>query len=263
MKAANPLLIGLRAARANLWPGLCLQLVMLLIVVAYFRVAWTKPWFDEFSALKAKGGFLFSMASSIIAGAVLPEVLVIAFFQSGRATRRNAETLCFGVLFWGFNGLCVDLLYRGQGRWFGTTPTAVVLVKKVAVDQFIYSALFAVPFAVWCYQWKNRHYRTGRLGDFFTGGFYREKILPATVANWGVWIPGTTLIYSLPPLLQVPLFSLALTFWALMLAYISSSGARSADALPSSSDKLAATAYETDDAHGTDETDEADVRRGE
>lgn len=238
VQSVHPLWIGLRAARANLWPGLCLQLIMLLIVLAYFRAGWARPWFDQFALLKAKGGFLFSMAAAAIAGAVLPEGFAIAFFQRGRITKRNGENLSFGIVFWAFCGLCIDLFYRAQGWWFGTTPTIAVLVKKVAVDQFIYSALFAVPLAVWCYEWKNRHYRTDHLGDFFTARFYKERILPATLANWGVWIPGTTLIYSLPPLLQIPLFNLALTFWALMLAYLSSRGTHSADAVLASSDKL-------------------------
>ena len=220
VKTAHPLLIGLRAARANLWPGLCLQLVMLLIVLAYFRAAWARPWFDQLALLKARGSYLFSMAAAAVAGALVPEMLAVVFFQGGRVLKRNLGNLCFGAVFWAFNGLCADLLYRGQGWWFGTTPTAWILMKKVAVDQFVYSAGFAVPLAVCCYEWKNRGCRTDRIGDFFTARFYSEKILPATVANWGVWIPGTTLIYSLPPLLQIPLFNLALTFWALVLAYI-------------------------------------------
>ncbi len=219
---ANPFLIGLRAARANLWPGVCLQVVMLLVVVAYYRAPWAKPWFDRFAVLKAQGGFWFSIVGSMIAGAVLPELLSVLFFQRGRVTVRNRENLFFGVAFWAFSGLCIDLFYRGQAHWFGTEPTVAVLVKKVAVDQFVYSTLFAVPFAVWCYEWKNRRYRTDRLGDMFTKRFYLSKTLPTTVANWGVWLPGTALIYSLPSLLQVPLFNLALTFWALLLAYISS-----------------------------------------
>ncbi len=238
MKTATPLSIGLRAARANLWPGVCLQLVMLLIVVAYFRAGWARPSFDQFAALKAKGGYFFSMAAAAIAGAVLPEILSVVFFQGGRVTKRTLENLCFGAVFWAVNGLIVDLFYRVQGFWFGTAPTAAVLVKKVLVDQFVYSTLFAVPFAVWCYEWKNRRYRTNDFGEFFTVRFYLEKIFPTMVANWGVWIPATALIYSLPPLLQIPLFNLALTFWALMLAYISSSGARSPDALPLESGRL-------------------------
>ena len=33
-------------------------------------------------------------------------------------------------------------------------------------------------------------------------------------------VPVTGAIYSLPSLLQIPLFALALTFWVLMVAYI-------------------------------------------
>ena len=200
---------------------------MLLVVMAYYLAPWAKPWFDQLALLKARGGFLFSVLTAACAGAVLPEILGVIFFQRGRATARNRENLFFGLPFWAFNGLCVDLLYRGQAVWFGTAPTVATLAKKVAVDQLIYSALFAAPLAAWCYEWKNRRYRTDGLGDMFTSRFYLAKILPTTMANWGVWFPGTALIYSLPSLLQVPLFNLALTFWALILAYIHSPAERS------------------------------------
>lgn len=234
-------MIGLRAARANFWPGLGLQVVMLLIVAAYFRADWAKPWFDRLAVIKARDGFAFSMAASMLAGAVLPEVLSVIFFQGGRPTRRNRDNLWFGVVFWAFSGLCIDLFYREQAVWFGTQPTMAVLVKKVMVDQFVYSALFAVPIAVWSYAWKNRRYRTDHLGEFFTTRFYSEKILPTLVANWGVWIPGTTLIYCLPSLLQIPLFNLALTFWSLMLAYINAGGGHSQDAAAAESDNVGKT----------------------
>ena len=238
MSTANPLLIGLRAARANVWPGLCLQLTMLLVVVAYYRADWARPWFDQLAVLKAKGGFLFSVASAVIAGAVLPEILGVIFFPPDRETANRAENLWFAVVFWGLNGLTVDLFYRAQGLWFGTEPTVSVLLKKVAVDQFVYSTLFSVPFAVWSYEWKRRRYRIGKIGEFLTPEFYTRRILPTTIANWGVWIPGTALIYSLPPLLQIPLFSLALTFWSLILAYINASRPRPEDASPAQSDSL-------------------------
>ena len=96
----------------------------------------------------------------------------------------------------------------------------------------VMTLLFAVPLAVWGYEWKNRRYRTDGLRDMFTTRFFTTRILPTTIANWGVWLPGTALIYSLPPLLQIPLFNLALTFRALMLAYISSCGEPLPDAPP-------------------------------
>lgn len=238
MRAAHPLLIGLRAARANFWPGLCLQLVMLLIVAAYYRADWARPLFDRLASFKAKGGVFFSIGAAMIAGAVLPEILGVLFFQKGRATRRNLDNLLFALVFWAINGVTVDLFYRGQGFWFGTQPTVSILVKKLLVDQFIYTGLFAAPFAVWGYEWKNRRYRTARIGELFTAGFYVEKILPTMIANWGVWFPACTLIYCLPPLLQVPLFSLALTFWALILAYINSTERRPEDSIVAAVEKM-------------------------
>ena len=204
---------------------------MLLVVVAFYRVEWAKPWFDQLARVKASGGFFFSMAAAIVAGAILPECLRVVFFQRGLASKQNLEDLLFGTIFWALNGLTVDLFYRAQAIWFGSEPTVSVLVKKVAVDQLVYTAFFAVPFAVWSYEWKNRHYRLDGIGDLFTARFYVEKIVPTMLANWGVWIPATALIYSLPTLLQVPLFSLALTFWALILSYVNAVGTPPQDAV--------------------------------
>ena len=73
---------------------------------------------------------------------------------------------------------------------------------------------------VWAYEWKNRKFATGGVSAFFTLAFYRTTVLPTLIASWGVWIPVVTIIYSLPSLLQIPLFGLALSFWVLLVTYI-------------------------------------------
>ena len=40
------------------------------------------------------------------------------------------------------------------------------------------------------------------------------------LATWAVWAPLMAIIYSLPYPLQFPLFSIALTFWVLLLTYM-------------------------------------------
>jgi len=40
------------------------------------------------------------------------------------------------------------------------------------------------------------------------------------LATWAVWIPLMATIYSLPLALQFPLFGLALSFWVLLLTYM-------------------------------------------
>jgi uncharacterized membrane protein YccC len=44
--------------------------------------------------------------------------------------------------------------------------------------------------------------------------------VPTLLATWVVWVPLMAIIYSLPYPLQFPLFSLALTFWVLLLTYM-------------------------------------------
>ncbi len=56
--------------------------------------------------------------------------------------------------------------------------------------------------------------------ELFTREHYRGKIIPTLVATWAVWIPLMAIIYSLPLALQFPLFGLALSFWVLLLTYM-------------------------------------------
>lgn len=218
--APKPLLIGLRAARANLIPGLLIQMAMLTVVVAYYWHEPTRQWLDILALWKARLGYFFSVPLAMFCGGVLPEILKIAVAQRGVARRENFQSLAFGLMYWGFVGASVDTLYRLQAVWFGAEPTPSVLLKKVVVDQFIYNPLWAAPISVWAYEWKNRRYATAGLSEFFTWPFYRGQIIPVLIATWGIWIPVVTIIYSLPSLLQIPLFGLALTFWVLILTYI-------------------------------------------
>jgi hypothetical protein len=39
----------------------------------------------------------------------------------------------------------------------------------------------------------------------------------ALVSTWVVWLPVTSLVYSLPANLQIPLFNLAACFWSLVM----------------------------------------------
>jgi hypothetical protein len=217
-----PLLIGLKAARANLIPGLIVQSVMLALVLVYYWHEPARRWLDVLAQWKAAGGYWFSIGVSMLAGGVLPELLKVLVLQRGLARLENLQSLVFGCLFWGAMGACVDTLYRLQSLWFGNTPTIAVLAKKVAIDQFAWNPLWAAPISVWMYEWKNQGFSSRGLSRFVTARHYRLKVFPVLIANWGVWIPVVTLIYSLPPLLQIPLFGVALSFWALMIAYMTS-----------------------------------------
>ena len=215
-----PLLIGLQAARANFVPGLIVQTVMLTVVLAYYYHEPARAWLAHLAEIKRRWGYGFSFLCGAVAGGVLPELLGVAVFQRGRVRRENARSLLFGILFWGSQGMVVDGFYRLQAVIFGSQTDVVTVVKKVLVDQFLYTTLYSTPLAVACFEWKNQGYRLEGLSRVWTLWFYKEKTLPSLIAAWGVWIPLVSMIYSFPPLLQIPLFSLALTFWALLFTWI-------------------------------------------
>ena len=77
---------------------------------------------------------------------------------------------------------------------------------KICVDQFGYNPFFAAPFGVLTYEWKNSGFSRESLVRGFTWDHYRDKIVPTLLATWAVWIPLMAIIYSLPLVLQFPLF---------------------------------------------------------
>jgi len=212
---------GLRAARANVVPGLIVQSLMLAVLLAYYFHPPMQRWLDQLAELKSSWDYGYTALSSIVAGALIPEMLRILVFQKGSMRRKNLSNLIFSVPFWCFMGVTVDYFYRCQGDWFGTAATLPIVAKKVVVDQFLYNPLFAAPFTTWLYDWKNRSYRFAGTGVFFTAVYYRDTVVPTLFATWGVWIPIVSILYSLPSLLQIPLFGLALSLWVMLYTWMS------------------------------------------
>jgi hypothetical protein len=215
-----PWVAGLRAARANVVPGLIVQGLMVAVVISYYFYPPMRGWLDGLAQVRMRWGYGYAVVNSIIAGALIPELLRVSFFQRWKFQRSNFSNLCFTVPFYGFIGLAVDLFYRQQALWFGEAVTVAVVTKKVLVDQFLYNPLFACPVMNWLYDWKARGYRLEGTSVFFTVGYYREFVVPTLFATWGVWIPVVVTLYSLPTLLQIPLFGLALSLWVMLYTWM-------------------------------------------
>ena len=215
-----PLLLGWQAAKANASPALIIQLGMLALLAGYYVSPSIAHSLEQFAEFKRRHGFAFVLIASILAGAIIPELFLILFFQRGRIRRQNFRNLLFTIPVWGFDGSLVDLLYRTQAHWFGDVTTVPVVAAKICVDQFGYNPFFAAPFGVLTYEWKNTGISMTPVRDLFTVDHYRDKILPTLIATWAVWIPLMAIIYSLPLALQFPLFALALSFWVLLLTYM-------------------------------------------
>src|SRR5881396_3188687 len=219
-KSRTPLMIGWEAARANAKPALIIQAIMLALAIAFYTNSSVADALRSLAEFKPAHGLMFVVCASVFAGAILPEIFLVLFFQRGRPQIGNLRNLAFTIPVWGFDGSLVDLMYRAEAYWLGDVATFPVVLAKICVDQFGYNIFFAAPFGVLTYEWKNNGISLQPVRDLFTWRHYREKIIPTLLATWAVWIPLMAIIYSLPLALQFPLFGLALTFWVLLLTYM-------------------------------------------
>lgn len=216
----TPLILGWEAARANAKPALVIQALMLALAIGFYANPVIANALADLAEYKRAHGLIFVIVASVIAGAVIPEIFLILFFQRGRPERVNLRNLAFTIPVWGFDGSLVDLLYRSEAHLLGDAASLPVVAGKILIDQFGYNVFFAAPFGVLTYEWKNSGISMRPVRDLFAWRHYRDKILPTLVATWAVWIPLMAIIYSLPLALQFPMFALALSFWVLLLTYM-------------------------------------------
>jgi hypothetical protein len=218
----HPLLVGLQAARANFLPGLVIQTTLLALLLGYYYWPPLQTPLNLVAHWKAEWSYLFSFSASALGGGFVPELLRVVVLQKGKVGRENLLAARFGFFFWGSMGICGDAFYRLQGVWFGTTPSVCVVITKMAVDQFIYTPIWGTAAVVSAYYWRRHGYTLSALGDCFSTRFYRIHILPTLITGWAMWIPLVSIVYSLPPLLQVPFATLATSFWSLLVTFIGS-----------------------------------------
>lgn len=193
---------------------------MLAILVGYYGNAPFAAFLNGVARYKHDHGLLFVVLTAAIAGAIIPESFVVLFFQRGKIHAQNLRNLAFALPTWAVDGILVDLMYRLNSFWFGDIVTIGAVLAKMGVDQFGYNPFFAAPAEVLVYEWKNQGFSWASVGRSLTWSHYRDKIVPTLFATWAVWFPTMAIIYSLPYALQFPLFALALSFWVLLLTYM-------------------------------------------
>src|SRR4051812_35158042 len=107
-RGKTPLTIGWHAVRANAKPALLLQGVMLAMLIGYYTSPAVAQALEWLAVLRRTHGIPFVLISSAIAGAIVPELFVISFFQHGRIRRENFRSLAFTIPTWALDGVLVD-----------------------------------------------------------------------------------------------------------------------------------------------------------
>ncbi len=212
---------GILGARANLVPGLALQVVALLLVAGYYYEPSVHGALDRLAEARLRAGFVFGVVSTGLCGGVFPFLYLHFSGLGSKAGPRYSWSQGLALtLFWAYKGLEVDVWYRIQAHIVGAGHDPATIVIKVILDQFGYCPAFAVPITAAVYQWVESGFDGRSLGaDVAAGRWYRRKVLPVLLSNLGVWIPAVAIIYALPTPLQLPLQNLILCFYTLVVAH--------------------------------------------
>jgi hypothetical protein len=211
---------GIASARENALPGLFLWIVAAAIVAGYYLLPPVTDALEKLGKLKASGGFLYSAIATAIFGGLIPSLWRIRV-NAGKKTPGSVPAMqatLFLVLFWAYKGIEIDFFYGIQALVFGSGATPDKIIPKVLVDQFVYNPLWAGWTQVLAYWWMENHFRPSAIVDRALWGTMGERVITVLISTWGVWIPMVSIIYAMPPNLQIPLFDIALCFWSLMLA---------------------------------------------
>jgi hypothetical protein len=196
---------------------LALESCMAVVVAIYYGWPAGAAILSRYATWQHEGGVLVAALATAFAGGVLSQVSLVYFQKRGRWTRSDVSNMAFRWVLFFISGAIVYEFYGWQAIWWGEGASLSVLVPKVLLDQFGYTVFWATPFFAILLRWQTLDFSGRRLWRELDGDFVTERMLPILVTNWMFWIPGVSLIYSMPSILQTPLFIFATAIWGLLL----------------------------------------------
>lgn len=197
---------------------------MLLVVVLYY--CWP-PWtalLSRYAKWQHSLGVVGAAIAAGLAGGVLSEFSIVYFQNGGRWTLASMENMAFKFVFFFIGGGMVYEFYQLQAWWWGDNVSWRVVAAKVACDQIGYSFVWATPYNALATRWQVNRYSFARLRLEFDGTFVMSRMLPALVASWMFWIPAVSIVYSVPLILQTPMFLFGTAIWGLLLPAVMRQG---------------------------------------
>jgi hypothetical protein len=191
---------------------------MSVLVATYYCWPAGASVLSQYAAWQHAGGIFRAGLVAGFAGGILSELSVVYICDGGRWNRTHIENMIFRFVVFFIGGMIVYQFYEWQAFWFGDGLSWRVLLPKILVDQFIFSVFWSTSYQTLTFRWQALRYSGSRLWNELDENFVFERMLPVLITNWMFWIPGVTLVYSMPLILQMPLNIFATAIWSLLLA---------------------------------------------
>lgn len=201
-----------------LLPGYILLSLAALLVFCYYNVPAVTEVLSWFGRLKAEWGYVFAFACTSFFGGFMP--WLFRMILPGMKPKHVWGELVFCILLWGLQGMLIDTLYEFQTWLFGSGNDVLTVVSKVCLDQFGYTLLFASFINGIMYYWKDVDFSFSRLQRSMGQGWYKRMVLPNYLANMMIWLPGVSIVYSLPRDLQILMAGLISCLFSLVCTFV-------------------------------------------
>lgn len=210
--------ICLEGFRQNRVPALFLQGAAGILLAAYFFLPAARPVYDAIADLKQRTDPWFAMASTGFFAGVIP--WAVSLYRGRIPAHRWFPHLLAMVVYWTLTGALIDLIYTLQDRVFGSGRDVQTLVLKTLVDQGPYNLIWATPVSLIFYGWKEADFDWSRFKAAHPWPVIKQKYILIQVSCWVVWIPAVMMVYAMPLALQIPLFSLVICFFSILLMFL-------------------------------------------
>ena len=211
--------IGLASARVNRSSFVVLLAFMALLAPAYFCVPCVRSGLEPLRRFMEQNGAVAAFLSMVVFAGLIPW----AFFLIDRSIRPEYPgwTGVVQVLWRSLLAVACLGLYRAQDALFGPGADVLTLLKKMAVDQFVWTPLFLSPVDSLFYFWLGRDFSFGRCrAEWPKAGFAAGVVLPNLLSGWCVGIPTNLVVYMFPLDLRILVMGLIGSFWTLVCLQI-------------------------------------------
>ncbi len=209
-------------AIARFWkPFLLIQVCGLLIVILYFRNAHFQQIADSFGAFGKANGIPFAMIMCAIASAIIPELAKMITMGEVRWTKQRIDDMVFHLGLFAIMGLISIEFYAFQQWLWPADGRIITSIKKMALDQFIYSPFITLVVVSLGYSLRDVKWNPIRFVKMLGIDWYLSRVGKLIIPCWCFWIPMTTLMYSLPNENLTLIFSMtAQAAWALVMLFV-------------------------------------------
>lgn len=211
--------IGLASARMNRLPFVVLFAFTSLLASAYFCVPCVRSGLEPLRHFMEKNGVYAAFLSMVVFAGVIPWL----FFKFDRSIRPEYPgwTGAVQVQWRSLLAVACLWLYRVQDALFGPGVDVLTLVKKMTVDQFVWTPFFLSPLDSLFYFWLGRDFSFARCrAEWPQNGFVAGVVLPNLLSGWCVSVPTNLVVYMFPLDLRILVMGLIGSFWTLVCLQI-------------------------------------------